>query len=278
MDGQQVGPYIGQPNQLRAYGVSVQDNPFDTKPLSITTDDVSIEPYSEGTIICGDTWTPTESELGQLPWLILTSLHDWDPHNVCFLSCSGQSSDNTPIESSHSILAVDTLLQHTIYDPMMVASLMSSQVQVAEIVMPSALQDVPSAQTFQSKERHLTITPSDLSKRWYIGLGQVTQTLKVTTQQLMHSAILPLAWQYRVDRMFIRLRICGTIYTDTMNGHYKSLDSNKHAQIFANESFFATAYLMEQKSSASQALKQFISDFGIPDKLVCDGAAEQVGK
>ena len=63
-----------------------------------------------------------------------------------------------------------------------------------------------------------------------------------------------------------------------MNGHYKSRDGKKHAQIFANESFFATAYPMEHKSSAGQALKKFISDFGLPDKLVCDGAAEQVGK
>ena len=44
------------------------------------------------------------------------------------------------------------------------------------------------------------------------------------------------------------------------------------------ESFIATAYPMEHKSSAGQALKQFIYDFGIPDKLVCDGAAGQVGK
>ena len=58
----------------------------------------------------------------------------------------------------------------------------------------------------------------------------------------------------------------------------KSLDGNKHAQIFANESFFATAYPVENKSSVGQALKQFISDFGIPDRLVCDGTAEQVGK
>ena len=94
----------------------------------------------------------------------------------------------------------------------------------------------------------------------------------------MHSSILPLARRYRVDRMFIRPRICGTIYTDTMNGRYKSLDGNKHAQIFANELFFATAYPMEHKSSAGQALKQLISDFGILHKLVCDGAAEQVGK
>ena len=161
---------------------------------------------------------------------------------------------------------------------MMVASLMSSHVQVAGVAMPSALQDVPLAQTFQSKERHSTVTPSDLSERWYIGLGQAAQTLKGTTQQLMHSAILPLAWWYRADRMFIRPCIRGTIYTDTMNGRYKSLDGNKHVQIFANELFFATAYLMEHKSSAGQALKQFISDFSIPDKLVCDGAAEQVGK
>ena len=137
---------------------------------------------------------------------------------------------------------------------------MSSHVQVTEVTTPSTLQDVPSARTFQSKERHSTVTPSDLSERWYIGLSQATQMLKVTTQQLMRSAILSLARRYRADRMFIRPLIHSTIYTDTMNGRYKSLDGNKHAQIFANESFFATVYPMEHKSSARQALKQFISD------------------
>ena len=67
------------PNQLQAYGVSFQDNPFESKPLSITTDDVSVNLYSEGMIICGDTRTPTETDLGQLPRLILTSPHDWVP-------------------------------------------------------------------------------------------------------------------------------------------------------------------------------------------------------
>ena len=143
--GDKLDHTLVNPNQLWAYGVSVQDNPFDAKPLSITTDDASVELYLEGMIICGDTQTPTESELSRLPWLILTSPHDWDPHNVCFPSCSGQSSDNIPIESNHSILAVDTLLQHTIFDPIMVASLMSSHVQVTEVTMPPTLQDVPSA-------------------------------------------------------------------------------------------------------------------------------------
>ena len=121
--GDKLDHTLVNPNQLWAYGVSVQDNPFHAKHLSITIDDVSVELYSEGTIICGGTRTPTESELSQLPRLILTSLHDWDPHNVCFPSCSGQSSDNMSIESNHSILAVDTLLQHTIYDPIMVSGI-----------------------------------------------------------------------------------------------------------------------------------------------------------
>ena len=64
---------------------------------------------------------------------------------------------------------------------------------------------------------------------WYIGLGQATQMLKVTTQWLMRSAKLPLVRWYHVDRMLIRLCIRGTIYTDTMNGRYKSLDGNKYA-------------------------------------------------
>ena len=122
------------------------------------------------------------------------------------------------------------------------------------------------------------VTLADLSERWYIGLGQATETLKDTTQSLLRSAILPLMRQYHTDRMFTRPRIQRTIYTDTMNGQYKSLDGNKHAQVFTNKSFFAAAYPMEKKATTGQALKQFIADFGIPDRLVCDGAAEQVGK
>ena len=149
--GDKLDHTLVNPNQLRTYGVSVQDNPFDAKHLSITTDDTSVELYLEGTIICGDTRTPTESELSQLPRLILTSPYDWDPHNVCFPSCNGQSSNSVSIKSNHSVLAVDTLLQHTIYDPIMVASLMSSHVQVTEMTMPSTLQDIPLARTFHRR-------------------------------------------------------------------------------------------------------------------------------
>ena len=62
-----------------------------------------------------------------------------------------------------------------------------------------------------------------------------------------------------------------------MHGHLKSLDRNRYAQVFATEDFFAAAYPMEAKSIAGDALKDFITEFGIPDKIVMDGAAEQTG-
>ena len=32
---------------------------------------------------------------------------------------------------------------------------------------------------------------------------------------------------------------------------------------------------MESKGHAGDALKQFIADFGVPDKIICDGSKEQ---
>ena len=75
--------------------------------------------------------------------------------------------------------------------------------------------------------------------------------------------------------MYERPRIRGTIYTDTMDGQHKSLDGNKYAQVFATDFHFSAVYPMESKGLAGDALKQFIADFGVPDKIICDGSKEQ---
>ena len=139
-------------------------------------------------------------------------------------------------------------------------------------------EDVPSSKTFHTSERKSTVSASDLSERWFIGLKQATQTIKSTSQRLLRSAILPLARQYRADRMYECPWLRGVVYTDTMHGHFKSLDGNKYAQIFATEDYFAAAYPMESKALASDALKEFITDYGVPDKIIMDGAGEQTGK
>ena len=139
-------------------------------------------------------------------------------------------------------------------------------------------EDVPSSKTFHTSERKSTVSALDLSERWFIGLKQATQTIKSTSQQLLRSVILPLARRYRADRMYERPRLCCVVYTDTMHGHFKSLDGNKYAQIFATEDYFAAAYPMESKALAGDALKEFITDYGVPDKIIMDGAGQQTGK
>ena len=63
----------------------------------------------------------------------------------------------------------------------------------------------------------------------------------------------------------------GDFYTDTMDGRCKSLNGNRYAQVMANKDFFAVAYPMMSKSGAGDALRQFINEYGRPEKLTFDG-------
>ena len=136
--------------------------------------------------------------------------------------------------------------------------------------------DVEARKTFVSNERHSAITSEQLCERWNIGLNHAKQTLKVTTQRGVRSAILPLSQRYRTDRMYNQRKLRGQkFYTDTLIGKYKSLTNNTCAQVFANESYFVKVYPMEAKSSAGRALRQFVRDYGVPERLTSDGAAEQ---
>jgi hypothetical protein len=69
----------------------------------------------------------------------------------------------------------------------------------------------------------------------------------------------------------------GDFYTDTMDGRSKSMNVNNYAQIFTNKDFFAVAYPLTAKSGAGDALRQFINEFGRPERLTFDSSREQCG-
>ena len=260
------------PNQLRAYGTTVQDNPFASSPLIFDPPNGPVIPLTTmGTIIYCTTRAPTDHELCSLPHIILSSSATWDPHNVVFLSnCLEGGEQNTYI-SSISSTAHD--LTATIHDPATFHSRLVSSIQVYAPSKPP--DELPTTPTFQSKSRHSSVTPEDLSERWFIGLKLPKDTIRSTTQRILRSALLPLARRYRADRMYERPRIRGVIYTDTMDGQHKSLDGNKFAQVFATDFHFSAVYPMESKGHTGEALKQFITDFGVPDKIICDSSKEQ---
>ena len=169
------------PNQLRSYMVDVQDNPFAKEDLTIITDDYIIPLDTQGTTILFDMRSPTEVELQQLPRVVLTSAIDWDPQKLQFPShSSDRVVSNTFVQTTS-----DFCLHKTTYDPEHFSSRIIQQIQVnwpEREQNPTIRQDIPSARTFQSRERHSGITPSDISERWYDGMLQANTTLNATTQ------------------------------------------------------------------------------------------------
>ena len=175
------------PNQLCAFGTEVQDNPFSNERLSIqpASHDIAIPLQTLSTIIYANTHAPTDQELSQHPHIVLSSTADWDPHHIRF------PSHDVEEESRSTINAIQMRQQYsvapsfvgTINNPAIFAERLISSVQVHDPNMDKA--DVPSAQTFHTKERKTTVTTADLSERWFIGLAQAEKTICATTQRLL---------------------------------------------------------------------------------------------
>ena len=65
------------------------------------------------------------------------------------------------------------------------------------------------------------MTVTELSDRWLIGLAQATVKLKLTIQNIVRSAVLPLGRRYKTDRLYHLPRLSGDWYTDTLHGRTK---------------------------------------------------------
>ena len=194
------------PNQLRAFGTVVQDNPYHKDPLGITapSHDLEIPLHTAGTIIYTDTRAPTPSELATFPFIVLTSSDNWDPHHIRFPSHDVEEANRATINAIQSrqqrdlhqygCYNVEPGLQGTVDDPAEFSIRLISAVQIHD-QMPLK-EDVPSSKTFHTSERKSTVSASDISERWFIGLKQANQTIKSTSQRLLRLAILPLARRY----------------------------------------------------------------------------------
>jgi hypothetical protein len=82
--------------------------------------------------------------------------------------------------------------------------------------------DIPGCTTCVSNQWQLAVTPEQFSKQWNIALSQAQQTIKVTTQHSVQSAILPLRCWYQTDRMYKQQKVRGQqLYTAaTLHWHF----------------------------------------------------------
>ena len=139
--------------------------------------------------------------------------------------------------------------------------------------------DTPGRRTFVSDERHLKVTAQVLADLFGISIPRAQRTLRVTTQRGVRSAILPISRRYRADRIFSVKRLNGKFATDTAYGKVKSVRGNVGSQLFSHKCGFKASYPLQKVdgNSVGDALTQFISDYGVPERLVFDGASVQTG-
>ena len=144
------------PNQLRAYGTLVQDNPFSRDPLVIEppNNDVTIPLSTLGTIIYVDTRVPTQEELAALPHVVLTADSPWDPHHIQFPSRDMEAVKVNATQTHKRGQLIDNVepgLQGTVHDPATLITCLISSIQVHNPTVTK--DDLPIAKTFHSTKK-----------------------------------------------------------------------------------------------------------------------------
>jgi hypothetical protein len=184
--GEKLTNSLINPKQLRYAGITVQNNPFHpTELMAITHEDVVLHLHSQGTTIFFETTTPTQQELNHSPHIILTFDTEWNPHTAQLAAVQSVEAEDIFGATEPGLAQISSVYCFN----EMVESL-QNQRQIS-------LVDVEARKTFISKERHPAVMIEDLNKRWNIGLNQAKQTLKVTTQRGIRSAILPVSRRYQ---------------------------------------------------------------------------------
>ena len=268
------------PNQCRAYGIQICDDPFDPfRTLSIydPISDLTIPLYMNGTICSLKTRVPTPQELQECPHITMTSDLPWDPSTLD-TTFAPKEEERIPRNIRQvrtiTISSESDLVLSQISDALTQPTLLPALVAGVQHRNPKR-----HVLAIATNDRHSEVTPEALSAKWQIGLQAAKDTLKVTTQHGIRHAIHPLKRRYRTDNMSLSLRRLNTrFYTDTLFAKVTSLKGNTCAQIFVtNDIGFVRVYPMSSKSQAGEALRDLADDVGIPNEIACDGASEQVG-
>jgi hypothetical protein len=292
--GDKLDHSLINPNQLRAYGIPLWDNPYDTMhSLSIDVDTtLSIPLRAFSTKVGFRTRVPTSDKLRTCIHIPMTSSRPWNPTEVVMVQSTAQGGNVYPwkrklattsaqfprseyIDAKSDVALLDSV------DP----SLAQTQERLQQTYRVSQIEtvydqlDTPARRTFVSNKRHAKVSAELIAERFGIGPTRAQRTMRVTTQRGVRSAILPISRRYRADRVFNVKRLNGKFAFDTAYGKFRSLRGNVGCQIYSHKCGFKAAYPMQRVDgdNVGDTLTQFISDYGVPEHLTYDGASVQTG-
>ena len=262
--GNKLDHSLINPNQVRSFGIDFWDNPFDKeRGLKIEADEhVSIGLMTQGTKVMFKSRVPTDEELNDCHRIEITSRQEWNPSSVRLSQTTTRTQEaNAPDGLKEKLQAlVPRISKVATHDP--------------------TLEDIVPANNYTSRERHAERSAVTLANRFGIGITRAQDTMRVTTQRGTRSALLPLSRRYRADRQFGVKRLAISMATDALYGPTKSVRGNIASQVYSHKCGFNRCYHMPSVDgdNTGRTLKDFIHEYGAPDRLTFDGHRSQIGK
>jgi hypothetical protein len=232
------------PNQLRAYGLVLNDDRFNsTRGFGINTDEVFIPFDTTGTVIYFKSRVPTEWEKTHLPIILITG-DTWSPSDEV-LYLGKQSHEDIEMQNIqslthgmtsqqiHSIMSDETKAQieqygetdiklgkiSCIYSPKDFCERLVSAVNIATTYHDDVDQweNERKVSSVVTNDRHSKFMAEELAQKWNIGIQTAKDTIQVTTQRGIRTAIHPMTKRLRVDHLNLhRQRLRGTWYFHTL--------------------------------------------------------------
>lgn len=274
MDKSLINPY-----QCRAFGVDVVDDPTDpSRTLGMYPDKEHFPLKMEGTTCLMDTRCPTEIELSSCPHYILSDERDWDPTNVQF---------NVSSTTTHQL---EEEIHPNHHDSMFNFSWINSLPRQISMIESSLPEPNPAPTTtplprnphfcvnaISSNERHHSLTPQNIAKKFMISEETAIKTINSTTFKAMRTATGFLQKRYKSDiAPWSRFRqLKSTMFTDPLISKLPSLRGNKMAQVYTDGKFI-TAIPMRAEGNCGDTLYTLGERYGLPSTLVSDNAKAEV--
>ena len=293
------------PNQCRAFGVSLCDDPSDPhRDLGIYDSDSGLffPMTMQGSFCTLLTRCPTLDELEHCRHVILSDEHHWDPsadpfgnvssvgrnlsHNAhisapcefdyCMSSC-GLSIPELATRSAASVQVAASKSKQRTYNNSRKRK--ADDLDSKPYVPPTPFDRRLEHDSMLTGERHHSVTVENISRKWHIGLKRAKATLKCTTQEGIRSALHPLTRRYRTDLMQSKYRRLNTeFYTDTVFTKIKSLNQCTCFQLWTDGNGFIYVDPLRSKKDIVNSLNNVVENVGIPRKIISDGASEEVGE
>jgi hypothetical protein len=268
--GEKVRSTLLCPNQMRVYGILVDDTPVPLAPMSKPSthsihseeDNFFIPLKMKGVFSYFDSHTPTQDELATCRRIHLTDEYHWDPHSNDF-----QDQENH-------------IMEHNIGD----YNITPEQRQIMSIKtwelsnISTAFDDRIMISSANTTKRHYQTAAEHLANIWNIGLQAAKKTIQVTTQKGTRTINNPIEQRFRTRMAQLRYNQLGgrhgRFYTDTFFSSVPTLNGNTMAQIYTNDLAFTRIYPMRLESQTHETLSSFIHEIGIPSSLHSDNAKE----